>query len=414
MDARRAMTIVEGLESFAGRGAGTDAERRAANWLARQAGAEGRDTRLETFWCRPNWALAHAWHVALAITGSLISLASPVAGIVILAVALGSVLADDISGVSLGRRLTPERASQNLIGSAAEPTSDRTRLILTANYDAGRTGLAYRLRPITARFVNALRGLTPGWLGWLAIAIAWLEAIAVVRELGHSSHVLGAIQFPPTAGLLLGFALLLELGTGRWSPAAGDNGSGVAAAVEVADALLATPPKHLQVEIALTGAAQTGLRQRLRAGPTKPRYRWRRQRHNPRPAGAIVLGIAVCASGAPHWWQSDGALIPLRYSSVLRRVAARIAEDEPHLGIGAHRGRGSGGASVARSGGLASITVGSLERTGAPARSHQQADTSAAVDLEALDRMVQFTLMLVDGIDAAVGDTVRPPTTTRA
>ena len=77
-----------GLAAFPGRGAGTDAERRAAHWLARQVRSPGRAVRLETFWCRPNWALAHAWHCLLAVVGSLLLVHHAIVGGVILLIAL--------------------------------------------------------------------------------------------------------------------------------------------------------------------------------------------------------------------------------------------------------------------------------------------------------------------------------------
>ena len=113
-------------------------------------------------------------------------------------IALRSLLADELFGVSLGRSLlTPERASQNVVATA--PTAHaqtrrsqcRVRLIITANYDAGRTGLAYRpsLRSGTARLTQSLHGLTLGWLGWTAIAIVWLLGTSVLRIAGGvSSH----------------------------------------------------------------------------------------------------------------------------------------------------------------------------------------------------------------------------------
>src|ERR1700740_3825185 len=97
-----------GLGAFQGRGAGTDAERRAARWLAGQLRSTGRQVHLETFWCRPNWALAHAWHCLLAVAGSLVTVGNaPVGGGLIL-LALLSVLADVVGGSSLGGRLTAQ------------------------------------------------------------------------------------------------------------------------------------------------------------------------------------------------------------------------------------------------------------------------------------------------------------------
>ena len=67
--AMRTAETVAGLAAFARRGAGTDAERRAASWLAGELRESGREAVIEPFWCRPNWAFAHAWHVFLGARG---------------------------------------------------------------------------------------------------------------------------------------------------------------------------------------------------------------------------------------------------------------------------------------------------------------------------------------------------------
>jgi hypothetical protein len=155
----RPLETTTALAAFDGRGPGTDAERRAARWLAGELVANRRRVRVETFWCRPNWALAHAWHVALSLAGSLISVGDPVIGTGLLAVALASTVTDELFGISIGRRLTPERASQNVVASATQKAGPvkPARLIVTANYDAGRTGLIYRdaFRATAARLNRA-------------------------------------------------------------------------------------------------------------------------------------------------------------------------------------------------------------------------------------------------------------------
>ena len=403
----RAIETVSGLAAFAGRGAGTDSERRAARWLANEVSSVNREVIVEPFWCRPNWALAHAWHLALAIAGSLVSVASAIAGVSMLAVALACVIADAVTGVSPGRRLTPEHASQNVVSVPAH-ASERTRLILAANYDAGRVGLAYRdvFRHASSVLRRAVRGITPGWLGWVVIMIVWLIVIAVLRLEGHRSQPIGAIQLVPTVALVLGFAELLELATADWSPAGGDNATGVATALALARALDAAPPAHLEVELVLTGAGdseQLGLRRHLRA-----------HRAERSAANTVVLGIASCAGGTPHWWRSDGALVPLRYARRLRDLAARIATDEPHLGLAPHAGRGSGPAFPGRRAGLPAMTIGCLDPDELPPRSHHRDDTPDAIDPEAVDAAVQFGLLLIDGIDAAVADAQGQPSATPA
>jgi hypothetical protein len=403
--------IAARLEEFHGRGAGTDAERRAAGWLAGELSRGGRQVSLETFWCRPNWALAHAWHTALALAGSLVSVSAPRVGGGLLLAAIVFVLADALTGWSPGRWLTPQRASQNVVALPplrANNRSPQLRLILTANYDAGRTGLAYR-EPLRRPFATARRltgGITPGWLGWLVLAMAWLEAVAIVRAGGHTSKVISAIQLPPTIGVVLALALLLELSTSNWSPAAGDNGSGVGVVLALARALGTSAYRHLDVEVVLAGAGDgdgVGLRKYLRG------HRADHTRSN-----TALIGVAPCAAGTLHWWRTDGQLLPLRYGRRLRRIAADVAKQNAYLGAKAYDGRGATPALPARLTRLPALAIGCVDRDGLFPRSHQRGDTADALDEAAADAAVQFGLVLIDAIDAQLGEVPAAPAATPA
>lgn len=384
------------LQGFAGRGAGTDAERRASWWLAHLLNRRGRRVSIETFWCRPNWPLAQAWHVALALAGSLVSVATPRAGSAMLLAALVFILADALTGISPGRQLTRERASQNVVVTRARAHADGMHLIVTANYDAGRAGLAYRdaLRERTSGARRRLAGLTPGWLGWLILAIVWLLATAIVRLEGHQSAAIGAIQLLPTVGLLVALALLLDLATAAWSPGAGDNGSGVGVAVAVARAVSTSPPRNVNVEVVLTGAGDTegaGLHHYLR-----------QRRRAYRPANTVVLGIAPCPGGSVRWWRSDGPLLPLRYGARLIELARRVAAEQPHLDARPHDGRGTTPALPARRARIPALAIGSLDERDLVPGSHQSGDVADELDRTTHDRTVQFVLMLIDAVDAAL------------
>lgn len=413
----RSHEIVSSLASFESRGPGTDAERRAARWLADELAGAGGEVRLEPFWCRPNWALGHLWHVALALAGSLLSLSSPPLGVALLAIALLSVLADGTIGRSLGRRLSPERASQNVVVRPA-PVPDRTagatprregagtragiRLILSANYDAGRTGTAYAevLRATAARLRRATAAAGPGWLGWLSIAIAWLLVVAILRLDDRHATVLSAVQLPPTVALVLAAALLLDVALSDWSPAAGDNASGVAVAIALSRALESAPPRHVSVELVLTGAGEgggIGLRRHLAA-----------RRDELKATKTIVIGLAPCANGEPRWWTSDGRLIPLRYSSELRKLCNGVVEAQSHFAARPHRGRGATPAFAARQRRLSAIALGCLDARGLVPRSHRPTDTARNVDPAAVDAAVQFGLIVIDAIDAFAGTSPEP------
>jgi hypothetical protein len=410
----RSDEIVAELSAAERRGAGTDAERRAARRLAKALEAPGRAVRIETFWCRPNWAFAHVWHVALGLAGSLVAVSSPRVGGSLVLVALLSLIADERLGISPGRRLTREHASQNVIGmpasrhrAPANASPEPVHLIITANHDAGRAGLAYRdwLRAPFAHLQRIAGGRLPGWLAWTALALVWLLVVAVLRIDGHKTGAIGALQLIPTVGLVLALAVLIDLATADFSPAANDNASGTAVAVALARALSASPPSaRISAEVVLAGAGDgfgLGLRAYLRA-----------RRKEIRAANTVVLGIAACGAGAPRWWRSDGQLVPLRYFERLHRMCAELAADVPSLEFRAHRGRGATPALPARSRRLPAIAIGRLDERGLAPRSHQSKDTADQVDDTALDATVQLGLMLVDAIDAFLQDRpVNPPRT---
>lgn len=403
-----AAETLHGLLAFDRRGGGSDAERRAASWLRSELGASRvRETRIETFWCRPNTALAHAWHVGLGLGGSLLTVASPRLGGLLILIALVSTVADAALGTSLGRRLTPERASQNVVSAppAGQPvaTGGRGRLIITANYDAGRSGVVYRDRPrtVAARARHLLRNLTPGWIGWLLIALVWLEAVALARVGGAAGTGIGLVQLVPTAGLVLALAALLDIGSADIVPAANDNASGTAVAIALTRALDAAPPRHAEIELVLQGAADgtgAGLRHHLRA------HRARLQRTN-----TVVLGIAPCGGGHLAWFDSDGPLVPLRAFRRLRDLAATIARDDLSLGLAPHHHRGTSPSLPARLRRIPALTIGAVDSRGLIPHSHQMGDIPAALDERAIGQATAAGLMLVDAIDASLWPTPESP-----
>jgi hypothetical protein len=372
-----AAEIAGSLTAVPDRGVGTDAERRCASGLAEEIRRTGRrDASLETFWCRPNWAMAQAWHTGLGIAGSLVSVSGHWVGVGLLAGALVSTLADASFAVSPGRRLTREHASQNVVSPPPPGASSDVRLIITANLDAARQGLGRRaLSGLTARLRSLGGGRAPGWAGWLSIALALALAAALLRATGTSGTAVKVLQLVPTAGLVIALALLLELAAAAWGPGPGDNASGVGVAVALARALDAAPPAHATVELVLTGAGDgeaIGLRRYLRS---------HRER---RPNNTIVLGIGPCTGTASAWLRSDGPLFPLGCSAILRRLCQQVAASDPALGLHEQRSRGSSPALGARQAGIPAVTL----------TARGTADETAA------ERVLLAALALTDEIDA--------------
>jgi hypothetical protein len=213
-------SVVEGLCSIPGRGACTDAERRAALWLHDELRARGHEAWVETRWVRPQRYATVVLGALLAVAGGLLSTVAAVAGLGI-AAAGAAVLALEAAGWALP--LFPRRATQHVVTELP----DEPALVIAAAYDAPRRGLV-----LNDRWRRLLR---PRW-GLAACGVA-VAACAGARVGGVEATWLGAIQLVPTVVLLVAFAAAVDITLSGFSPGANDNASGVAVALALYDGL---------------------------------------------------------------------------------------------------------------------------------------------------------------------------------
>jgi hypothetical protein len=242
-------SAVDGLCSFTGRGACTDAERRAAVWLHDELRSRGHEAFVETRWVRPQRAFTLALGALLAVIGSLVSTASPVAG---LAVAGAGALVLALHWAAVPLPFLPRRATQDVLSGDAP-------LVVAAAYDAPRRGLV-----LNDRWRRFLRPRSGAVLCGLAVTAA---AGARVAEL--DAGWLGAAQLVPTVVLLVAVAAAADIMLSGWSPGANDNASGVAVALALHDELAP------DVALLLVGAGHAVRR------------------------GGIALEIGPCGAGRP-------------------------------------------------------------------------------------------------------------------
>jgi hypothetical protein len=353
---------VRALAAFEGRGPGTDAERRAALRVRDALRGAGRDARVETVWVRPHWAVAHALHAALAAGASALCVAEPAAGLGLgLAVAVS--LAGDLTGAFfLVRRLTPERATQNLVSSPSEAVKP-VKLVVTACLDAPPSAALGRRRPP---------------LRLLALAVVLVCACAGARLAGVDAQALGIAQLVPTLVLLVGFALFVDIALSE--PTSAPNASSAAAtALALVAELDSHPSRNVDVELVIAGAGQgpaLGMRAYVKA-----------RRKRTRPEDLAVLAVEACGTRPPGWWVEDGLLLPLRLHPELVSLAAAVARDEPALNAVPVRRESATGAYAARQARWPAIAIGS----------RGWADES---DPAALDATLNLCLGVVGRLDA--------------
>jgi hypothetical protein len=209
---------------------GSDAEREAARRLAAWLRARGDAAEVRTRRVRPAALGATGVGAAVAAAGSLVSVASPAAGVAGAAAAL-VVLALEAAGLeSPARLLFRQRAVADVVVGGR----DRPVLLVCAGFGSGRLGWGARRR-----------------LGaWPVLVAAAVVAACVARALGAAGVWLGAAQLVPTLFELVVATAALDAGLAGWGP-----GEATAAAVAVAvhDELAARPPATLEPALLLHG-----------------------------------------------------------------------------------------------------------------------------------------------------------------
>ena len=404
------MEDIRRLCSFEGRRAGTDAERRAANWLAERLRGIGRRAEVEPTYVHPQWAAVAGLHCLLALAGSLIAITAPPVGFaIVLATALSLYL--DLNGrFHLLRRLFFRRASQNVVSRGSRPGAPG-RVILTANYDAPRTGGAYR--PGRRRLADRLaRNLpvpfSPARLVFWSIALL-LPAIGL-RMAGIEENWVSVIQLPPTLVLVVATFLLADVELSDVVPGANVNASGVATALSLAEELDREPPGHLDVWVVLPGAGE-GIHEGMRAFV-------RQHRDELDVETTWFVDLDGVGAGDVRYEISQGRVVSFGMDSRLTELCDAIA-DADREGEDAYRAAPlkSGFSSGSLPPILAKYPATTITclRDGelTPANYRTAADVPDAIDSEALERAHGFALDLVRALDRDL-ERKREPTATAA
>ena len=400
--------MIEKLCSFEGRWPGTDAERRAGNWLAERLRQMGRRAEVEPTYVHPEYALVLALHVALAVGGGLVAIASPPVGFVLCLVAATSFYLDQNTRLYLLRRLFFRRASQNVVSPGTNPGAP-ARLVLSAHYDAAKSGLAFG--PRSARLAHRL---SPRWrllLGPLRIVfwgcIVPLLAVCGIRMAGVDSAILDIAQLIPTFIGLIAFALMIDIATSGIVPGAYDNASGVAGVLDLADRLGDDPPENLDVWLVLTGAEECN-------AEGMARYMQAHRKEIDRER-TFFVNLDSITYGTPHYLLSEGAVISYPMDKRLVELCDAVASADSEAAadggrFDAHPVRiplHSDALPIAVRGFRATSILGLTDGIGAPWH-HTHDDDLEHIDDDAIDRSVGFTLALIRALDRDVARGAAP------
>jgi hypothetical protein len=395
------MDVIRRLCSFEGRLAGTDSERRAANYLAEQLREQGRRADIEPTYVHPQYGLVHGLHSALGIAGSLIALAEPAIGFAIVLAAATSMYLDLNARLYLIRRLFFRRASQNVLSRGGNPNAP-ARIILCAHYDAARTGAAFSPSWVSraARLQRALP-LPIGPFRILFWALALLLPVLGMRMAGLEGTWISALQLPQTLVLIVGVFALVDIELSDVVPGANDNASGVATALSLARELDADPPGHLDVWILFSGAEeclQEGMRSFVRS-----------HRREIERESTYFLCIDTVGHGHIAYEVSAGWVVSYRLDPTLvelcEAIAAADREGDGRYAAEPLRWGLAMDSMPPRLAGYPATAITALGESGYVPHQHRLSDTPERIDPQALERAHRFAAELVRLLDRDLGRT---------
>jgi hypothetical protein len=394
------MEVIRKLCSFEGRRAGTDAERRAANWLAERLREGGRRAQVEATYVHPQYGLVHALHCALGFAGSLVAIVQPAVGFGLVLLAAVSMYLDLNGRFYLLRRLFFRRASQNVVARGKRPKAP-ARLFICAHYDSARTGALFQPKRVARASRLAARlpfPIAPFRILFWSLAV--LLPILGARMAGIDSNLISLLQLFPTLILLVGVFMLGDIELSEVVPGANDNASGVATALALAEELDSDQPENLDVWVVLTGAEECqteGMRSFIRS-------------HRKSLDGEATYFIVIDAVGAGGVRYDVGEGLAVTYDmdrrlvQLCEAIAAADREGDDRFAAQPLRSGFATDALPARLAKFRAIAITCLnDGSILPAHYRRPEDVPKRIDQRALNRAHDFTLELIRALDRDVG-----------
>ena len=381
------MQEIEGLVAFEGRWPGTDAERRAARHLEQRLQSLGREAEVEPASVHPNYPITHAIHALLGIVGSVLSVTQPTVGVALVLFATASAFGDLSGTFYLVRRLTGRRASQNV--TSTEDGGKRAVVILTAHYDAARTGAVFGRRAVERRatFGRLIRrGLGPFEPFFWSLVV--ILVCTLLRLLGFEGTAFTVVQFIPTVVLIASIPLLIDIALSDVVPGANDNASGVATVLRLAERY-GGRLAHFDVWVVLPGAEE-GLLLGMREWMRMHKRELDRER-------TVFVNVDIAGSGTVRWIEKEGLVGAMRYHPTLIEMCEQIGDGRGMVS------RNATDALIARAAGFPAITITSRNALDYAPHWHQPTDTPDRIDLDSLDRTYDFCCALLERLDESIG-----------
>ncbi len=378
--------IQSDMEYLAGelphRGANTDAERAAAEYIRNRFSEYTPDTDIDDFYSIDSHYYLFASYYAEFFIVSLVAFWLPRVALCYGAVVFLAYLCE-FMGYRTFSRLLPRFETQNVVARFLA-TRPKWLFVISAHYDSPRDGVL----------------ANPRFLPWLRTAHQAVVVCMLLVLLTCATESVGI--FDNTAipvnlvvrwtavGFLLcaAFALFHSALHGEFVRGANGNASGVAALLDLAERIAQRPLEEADVWLVATGSKETwmnGMHHFVKS-------------HSPDPETAYFLNIEYVGAGQLHYVTGEGMLHVFPSSPEFLAAAQAVADA---YGATPHRLRAvPSDALIPLARGFKTMSIVALDPSGLPQDWHWHTDTLVHVDPECIRKATDFAEAVLRRLEA--------------
>jgi len=368
------------------RGAGTPAEKKAAEFIAGRFEERGLEVSTEEFSCIDTYSYLYIVYLSIAIVFGFLSywlwfvyFAAPVVLLNALAFAF------DLETFPVVSRVLPHKKSRNVIGEL--PADDgRVGLVVVAHYDSARSALSFG-----PNMVKNFRLSFSMMIGSIFMVALLTFANLIVRlAAGYTSIWIWIATLVFCAYLLVPLAIMIHREIAMdYTPGANDNASGVVAMLALADKVTDEESRLPGVMFVATGAEEVGT-----AGMIEFL-----KRHGESIADSLIINLDNLGNGHLCYIDEEGMLLGHNSSPVLLWMADSVALKKRMPAWKTSYRLLSTDATPALARGYKAMSVMAFDDDGRLPNWHWQSDTADNVNMENLELARAFLWNLAKRIE---------------
>ncbi|GAB4302810.1 MAG: hypothetical protein Kow0090_18430 [Myxococcota bacterium] len=395
-------TVTEVLDRLCEIGArppASDAERAAANYLAKRFEKLACKVKFQNFLVRPAYYYIFALHFILFLFAIALSRANSGDGFLLGVAIIISYWGDLLARHHYIRDIFPRFPSLNLVAKK-EVEEPAKRIILVAHIDSGRSGAIYRpffANELAKLFKHSLkRHIAPYY--YLFITMLCAEAFMLLRwfiPFGFMPLLFDIALGVCSLILLAGVLAMLDIGIrGRPVEGANGNASGVAAMTALFESLVASPPPNCEIWALATGSKMSGMSGMKAFG--------QKFFDELDPANTYFINFDHIGAGGLRYVTGEGWLTIVPYPYEMAIMADEIKNsDDRFSDVAPYTIRSGTDGIVPARAGYKTITLTCLNENDYPPNYLWETDTREKVNDETVTLAAEFAKKLVERIAEA-------------